>query len=590
MLSLPVEHHSDVRVNLDTTLKIFDPRYNTYRLPNQFTFEDLRWLLQQVYTRSNLQQHPELLSGFRAVESMHRHFKRYLKTQELILPLIPDNKLWLLAFCVFGEYSRGDTTIYATTPDVAAMTHYGNGQYYISAPFLSTSVTSDNLITVVDAFLTNLDKLAEIFAEHASKHVYKRISISENNDFTSALLRMYSGLKYIFSETDPYEAQYTANQIKTLLSEAGSRYALRAATDSFKLSLVQIITNEHRDALYRILNYSTNPCNMLQWPRKAEREQKPVLYGVELEIATSYDIRPIIDAQKELFFIAKQDGSITGSGRTKAELVTVPMSLRAHKKDWAHWFRKLDYTQFDCTTQTNNGQHIHIDRQAFLNNTHRDNFIWFFLNPCNKEFITAMSERTPSSMAMFAPLPSFGSSASLVKCYRNIYTLASGMRGAINVSSNKPTVEVRLFRGIVSYASILKNLEFVDAAFHFTQDLRFQQNTLDGFFLWLNGLPRNRYKVLRKYFGMIAKLPMMIDTATLSATIYNINDPVKVIEAVNSSKLKISSHIATILNKNRKRTYIFNKKTGMLELDQSFKSKVAFLDRKLEAIYTRDVA
>jgi hypothetical protein len=586
MLSLPYAHGSNQTIRFENIIDVFNPLKNPYMFPTSTgTFADLKWMLERIFTRENIEQHPELLGGDTTNSLWFNSYEVYIKTQRLVVPNIPDDKLWLLAFSVFNETISNDMSIYYYD----SMGVAGTGPYYLSGTWDAIYPKANDPQTA-RKLLNKLEKIENDFNSNLEKRFNVKKNCFHYNRFVRSLTWMYFELPYVRdSMTRSDDPRYTASQIANKLRET-PECDLSFSDSSYQVEFRQFISNTNRSALYSILNYTTNPCRLLKWPRTAKNEHKPVLYGVELEIATNYSIQELIDAQKDLFFIGKADGSISGSGRTKVELVTVPMSLRAHKKDWAHWFRNLDYTQFDCTTQTNNGQHIHIDKTAFLNNKHRDAFIWFFTNPCNKDFITTLSERSNISMQQFAPLPSFSSNQTLIQCYRNIYRNVAGFRGTINVSSNKPTIEVRLFRGIVSYASILKNLELVDAVFHFTQNLNFQQITLAGFFNWLNSLPPNRYKVLRKYFSLMRKVDEMVLAASVIQTVYNINEPSKVVDLVNKSGLPLSNSIVSILNKGRNRTYVFNRKTGLIELDQSKKSKVAFMDRQLESIYTRDVA
>jgi hypothetical protein len=582
MFSLPQIHGNSSTAKVFTSPEqVFNPNLNLYSLPQPATFADVKWFFQSVMTRENLRNWRRILGG-QAAELHHT----YARSQIELLPLIPDDKLWTLAFTFIGECYAG--SVHMNVYELVDTTLRGNANVGYHPGMSEQYTYCEPTQPGVTRLLQILQGIDQLFTDNATKKInLARLPQPPGNAFLTYLWLMAANLAYTqrggagrrtvdpLTRMDVLNLMQQNEDVAIELNEIGNPM------------LKETVSDTNRRALYNILSYSTNPCSLLKWPRQLPREHKPVLYGVELEVATDYSCQDLIDAQKELFFIAKQDGSISGAGRTKAELVTIPMSLRQHKKDWAHWFRKLEYTQFDCTTQTNNGQHVHIDKTAFLNKRHRDNFIWFFLNPCNKTFITEMSERTRMSMEQFSPLPYYAPATTLIKIYKKVYDYAASMRGTINVNSRKPTIEVRLFRGIVSYASMLKNLEFVDAVFHFTQDKTYSEVTLKNFMTWLNALPVNRYKVLRKYFSIMPKLNEHITASYVAQLVYSISDPQKICDKLNNSGHPLSSSVATLLNKNKRRTFVFNKKTGKIEVSDALKSKVAFLDRKLEALYTR---
>jgi hypothetical protein len=356
----------------------------------------------------------------------------------------------------------------------------------------------------------------------------------------------------------------------------------------FSLMLRQKITKTFRDPLYRVLSYSTQATNLIDWPILDKNEKNPVLYGVELECVSDYNVRQIIDAQAIPFFIAKSDGSISGSKRNATELVTVPMSLKAHKKHWAHWFRNIDYKQFDCTKDTTNGLHVHIDRKAFMNEQHLRNMVWFYTNPANTDFLLYISERgSLERMAQYSPIYQYPSSLSKVRAFKDCTRLVAGTRGIVNLSKTA-TVEVRMFRGIVSFGELVKDLEFVDAVFHFCEgEHSLNKLTFPDFLVWLSREPINKYTILRKFIDQCKNLPDMIIHSEVKSIVFNLSDPDTIVERLNKSKIKITNAHVTILNKGNKRKYILNKETGLIDVLQTNLSKFAKLDRVIESRYTR---
>ena len=187
--------------------------------------------------------------------------------------------------------------------------------------------------------------------------------------------------------------------------------------------------------LYDIFQASADTCTILDghWPIKLKNEPPTNrLYGLELECTSDHTIKELMDAQGELFMIGKQDGSISGSKDLRVELVTVPMTLKAHKVQWSKWFNNLDYNKFDTTKKTTNGIHIHIDRKGFNNSQHIKNFAWFFGNPSNKDFILEFSERDVNTLRQYANFPEFRPSNKKLRTYQEIQNYFPGKYFIVN--------------------------------------------------------------------------------------------------------------------------------------------------------------
>jgi hypothetical protein len=313
-----------------------------------------------------------------------------------------------------------------------------------------------------------------------------------------------------------------------------------------------------RRGLEQILNYSANVLEYLPYTIKGPKEPASTLYGVELEACSDYSPKEIIAAQKDLFFILKQDSSITGSKIERYEMVTVPASLRAHKRLWAEFFEKVDYRQFDTTKETGNGMHVHIDRKAF-SKAHLNRFTWFIINPANKDFLFTVSERpTKRNLDEWANTPNTSAYSKKVKAAICAVTLNGRMRGAVHFKANK-TVEVRIFKGIVSYATVVKNLEFVDSVVEFTRVTNLSQVTLKNYFSWLSTQPSNKYTVLRTFFTE-AKAEQHLPLAELTEYVWNVDDEEVVTEKLNRAPFKVTpEHITSLNKKKKKRTFVLKK-------------------------------
>jgi hypothetical protein len=352
------------------------------------------------------------------------------------------------------------------------------------------------------------------------------------------------------------------------------------------------VSENNRSTLYTIMNYTTNVLNVLPYPNKTPKEKDPILVGVELEVATDYSMRDLIDAAKEPFFIGKSDASITGSKHNKVELVTAPSSFKYLKRAYAQWLNNLDYTKFDTTTTTNNGMHVHVGREHFEDNTHIRNFCWFFNNPANSDFLIYISERgNYEAMMRYSPFYQFPQGCTRTKAFRQVYHfLGSGFRGITNFKGgweSAKTVEVRMFRGVVSYASIVKNLEFVEAIFNFTKGLTsYRQLSLSGFLSWLKETPSNKYILLKKFIDM-GNMDKMTAAADVKDILFNETNEEKIVNLLKHSTLKLTNEHISVLNRGKKRTFQLDKTTGEITIIYHNRSKLQPLDKSFAERYLR---
>jgi hypothetical protein len=335
-----------------------------------------------------------------------------------------------------------------------------------------------------------------------------------------------------------------------------------------------------RREISSVLNYSSNVLDFLPFTIRSPKEEKAPLYGIELEASTDYSPAEAITHQKDLFFICKSDGTITGKGYYKYEMVTVPATFKSHKRLWADWFSKLDYNKFDTSKNTGNGMHVHVDRKAFYNKEHLDKFTWFFINPANYDFHFEVSERpNKSDFQRWSPTPCLeqrGASTKL-KTLKSAATCNGGLRGIVHFKKDV-SVEVRMFKGVVSYATIVKNLEFVDSVFHFTGEHRSLQINLKTYLNWLNSLPKNKYTMLRKFLSELSTLQAILTSNEIKEYLYLHTSVESTVNKLNKAPFKITNKHLAILNKEKKkRTYILNK-DGSISLAYAIGGKLAPLD------------
>jgi hypothetical protein len=342
-----------------------------------------------------------------------------------------------------------------------------------------------------------------------------------------------------------------------------------------------------RRMLEQTLNYSANVLMFLPYTIKGPKEPTATLYGVELEACSDYTPKDVIAAQKDLFFICKSDSTITGSKGYCYEMVTVPASLRTHKRLWAEFFEKVDYRNFDTTKNTGNGMHVHIDRKTFKKD-HLNRFSWFIINPANKDFLFSISERpTRRNMEDWASTPNCFNYGSKNSVARRAVSINGRTRGAVHYKGDK-TVEVRIFKGIVSYATVVKNLEFVDSVVEFTRVTSTNKVTLRDYFSWVSSLPSNKYTVLRAFFAE-ANVTQYLPLAELTEYVWSATDDEDVTEKLNRAPFKVTNEHITALNKRkRKRTFIL--KNGVVTCLSKRGGMLAKLDLDIQKKQTRGAA
>lgn len=572
----------------DNLIDVFDPRINSLWSGDTLVVRDWLRMMEKLYSRDNLRQYLRMLQNGSSRLGMSSTNENLFNTYYYE---VPDHQLWVLHFMVVErKISSTETRFNCYQPTDTPSTMVTNRGFAIR-PYDADykQVMISDIPALVNTMYTKWMAHFQGFLDHTWSIDH---STNMDNPFISQLYGFIKGTTTYGNDMGRSFniTQVVASTRVKLSFTIGNETAI-ANGEYFNLMGREILDNENRRPLYNVLAYSTNPCNLLSWPKVEQGEINPTLYGVELECAFDYEVKDIIDAQHDLFFIAKQDSSVNGRKKTRAELVTVPMSLKAHKKYWAAWFQKLDYKRFDCTTDTNNGMHVHIDKKALDDDKHLRNMVWFYAHPANTEFIVAFSERgSLAKMQSYTPIPNFGS-LTKVKAYRRCVDIASRHRGIVNVSTNKPTVEIRMFRGVVSFAEMLKNLEFVDAVLNFTRGEHSPNSlSLVHFLKWLEATPRNRYTMVKAFIQQMKKLDQTIASCELYNIIFSETDPDTIVAALNKSNLSITNAHVSLLNKGKKRTFVLNKMTGRLEITESKLSKLAKLDRNIEAIYTRQLA
>lgn len=580
MFKLP-KSFTDPTLHVLSIEDFFNPLKNEWHVTDTkyLTHAETTFFWKSLFTRENMLNNWELFFPVEAHMSLE-------KTDiEVLLSKFQDEDLWKFAFLNIGHLNNNKPAWVLSTPrmvDYSLSSRRFIYNFHRAIILSNYSYRGDNfgpeLLTLVQPAVNAWEE----FASGYPNYVFDSDYITSG----TPLLLSYMG-NYVRNRQIYHHSDETPTTLHSLM-DVNPSTILRVTFgyNHFKATIKNPVTKTNKSALYRMLSYSADVLDLLSWPILAKGEKKPMLYGVELEVSTAYDVQELIEASDEPFFACKQDSSITGSFRNKPELVTVPMSLKAHKEQWSHLFSNLDYEKFDTTIETNNGMHVHIGRTAF-SDLHLRTFAWFFANPSNKDFIVALSERKENQMHQYSALPSFGNRTRTTSLTQ-VISKFDQLRGAVNLHKSKPTVEVRIFKGIASYATILKNLEAVDAIFHFTQQCSQTSAGLREFLNFLRKTPRNKYPVLKE-FVLTLDTKKMLSAAQLNDLLFNVSDPKKIMTLIERKKFPITSHHVSILNaKQGVRTFIFNKETGTMEIIRSKQGKMSHLDRILEGKYTRN--
>jgi hypothetical protein len=500
---------------------------------------------------------------------------------------------------------------------------HGEYLWYISLPQTNANIDSDSYWEGLISYLQSVRDFFEApsFAIHLGKKVTTNTWMP-NNVLYYAVQQM-NGRQYIYRQTNANRYQGIS---QGMISAAACMDVLSAGTSDVTFSLrdgqwvlICPVSLQNKSSLYQVFNASTDVVGILggiKLDKKTVVKGDKTLsyltgkaqkgYGVEVELTTTMSVKQMIDNQgDEIFFLCKADASITGSKANKYECVTRPMSLPQQRVNWARFFHNVgDMVVFDQSTLTNNGMHVHIDKSLFTPE-HLQNFCWFLTNPAHTEFLLQLSQRTMESFRKWAPVPDYSAYRTPHKAWQNCIRESGNLRGTCNLGARtKKTVEVRLFKGIVSCSEIIRNVEAVDAFFEFTGMITEQSNrlqlTLRNFYKWLKATPKTQYKFLR---ADLFKLEMdkLIRRAEIQDLVFGLNDPAKIVERVNNAKLRseklgskerfeIDNFVLATVTKIIGRKVFGQSDDGYLTLLHKNAGRIAHLDQKTLKAYVRTSA
>lgn len=226
-----------------------------------------------------------------------------------------------------------------------------------------------------------------------------------------------------------------------------------------------------------ILNYSTKPEPIF---RKLKNETTKSYFGWEWEVESKHnpkDIARIANQTGNGLFYCKHDGSI----RNGCEIVTHPMTynyFRRNSKMFQEMFDKIKKAGGHSLDMDNTGVHVHISREAFDGADHMINFARCISQAIDySEFI---SLRKGTRYAHYKK----NSTSDIKKELEG--SVSRDRYRAVNFC-NRNTLEVRIYKGTISFDAILMYLQHIICCMEFSKTMtvtgRFSQDKLVDYIL-----------------------------------------------------------------------------------------------------------
>lgn len=584
----PSNTYGDTFKTVDDFLNAFDPRINSgYRSDGKHFFtEHVFRMLNAVFSQDNLRDYDTFKKVI--LESPYCDQGEFTTLLDLFSGLSDNQRFLIGVMRRHGprlKFEGGAMTFRLYTPSYVSTT-----ENYLELDYALNAHIVHNKEEFLAVFNTAYEKWHRDVISVGG--ITKRMKTA-HLPFANSSLRTF----FNYMEGYPcvkYETRYISpKEARDLIqTEAEVNFTVAYENNVPVLKLTCPLSPNNRRQLYQVFNYSTDVLSILSYPNVEPKEKEPILVGVELEVSTDYTMKQLVDAAEVPFFLGKQDSSINGCKQHKVELVTAPSSFKFLRRQYAKWFNNLDYNKFDVSNMTNNGMHVHVGRDHFEDNTHIRNFCWFFNNPANKTFLFNISEREVlGSFNTYSPMYTFQPGTTRTYAFKDIYRIIGrNFRGITNFKGgweNAKTVEVRLFRGIVSYATIVKNLDFVESVFYFTKDLTsYRQLTLRSYIDWLDEQPKNKYILLRKFLDTLKMKSILIE-ADVKDIIFMETNPERIIKLLQNAPFELTEDHILHLNGGDKR-FVFDRKTKQLTSSVTNRGKLYEQDVSYAQRYLRN--
>lgn len=596
-MPFPVFNPNCVVTNYLSVENYFHPSHNV----SYQNFIGEPWANTKVYLR-DLQKILKMFTSSECIDDFLLYHARsvfgstapdIIQSLKDIYNLLPEDSKYLIAFCSYRSPSYSSRRVQFTQPQsvIDWVVEFGdNSETSIPVAVNEAGVYSVppggyELLSAAIPGIVN--KFNDFFAEFDNHRIYDAGAFIPHIIARTLCYNRNGTAFYPLGNTFSVPYDWISPATLQRYINEGYRVTISIRDTVDRLQFKVLPAANDRRQISTVLPYSSNVLTYLPYTIKGPKEPQAPTYGVELETSSDYSPKQLIDAQRDLFFILKQDGSIYGNKSNAYELVTVPATLKAHKRLWAEFFEKIDYNLFDTSKATGNGMHVHVDRLAFSTN-HLNRFTWFITNPANDVFMLAVSERpSKKNFEEWARMPVHTHHATRIRASRSASATNRGNRGAVHFKGHT-TVEVRMFKGIVSYATIVKNLEFVDSVFEYTRTNMLCQMSLKHYLAWLDATPKNKYQILKTFLSEI-KLQDMVISSEISDYLWTADADHVVVEKLNKAPFTVTNaHITSLNKKKRKRTYVM--KDGKITCVSPTGGLLAKLDKTMQQRQTRGSA
>lgn len=254
-------------------------------------------------------------------------------------------------------------------------------------------------------------------------------------------------------------------------------------------------TYEEGEENQLIQSYSYRPITSFKYLSSELKYNSEIAFlGIELEVENKLDrikndsMAQLIDSS-HLYF--KTDGSLSNG----FEIVTHPLSfnwIQANSDKFESMLTELKSNGFNSYDSNTCGMHIHISKKAF-GTWQLYRFMKFFAE--NKDFIVSISQRKIEQLKKWANIEDNGNDELIYKAKKKDGN--SSRYCAINLQ-NHSTIEIRIFRGTLNYCSFMKNIEFINALFCYTNES--SECTIKGFKQFVN--LTSTYSNLKKFIKL----------------------------------------------------------------------------------------
>ncbi len=567
------------------------------------TNEEYFTFARSLFTEENIRNNPSIFAaGGRSANIINGFVEKFLQK-------VPAD-LYQYAFGYSYSYNTWDTR-HTDQRYVPTYDSYGAHVYGTNYGGSGVEPNNDNYWASVILYLSTVkDFFAGSVWNAVKSHRVNASTMAADNIFRPAA-HLMNGYRYIYRATNLQQigsaSLVNAGEVAEILREPNNEISL-TYLDAAGWVLLCPVSVRNKSSLYQVFPANTDVTAILGKGTPAKKtivkqgktiEVKkctPKMYGVELELTTDKTAKDMITLQGDpVGFLVKQDSSISGSKRHKYECVTMPMEMVDHRKLWTRFFANVgSKNDFDVSTQTNNGMHVHIARSLFTDD-HLKQFTWFITAPEHREFILLLSQRTQDSFDRWSPAPKYTNYQTHLKAFKNCVSAVGSLRGAVNTGNtrNKPTVEVRIFKGIVSCAEVLRNLEVVDAIFEFTRPgfSSYRSLTIRNFYDWVKSTPKNQYKYLRADLWKL-DIPLLVKKARVLRILFNVTDPEIMVKKINEeviktekekgeAKLEVDKIVYATVTRVIGRRCLSIGTDGKLAVSQKAVGRIAHLDDKI---------